>query len=147
MIEIKVTSEIDIDVDKIVNMRDNDEFWKFAAYDWHRLYSPYVPRLHGYLMDAVEITPKQIVHVQPYAHYLYVGEVYGPNFVIKKGGVVVGYRSPEHKEPTGRPINYSTAFNELASAEWDKAAIPTQYDTLIKDLQAYIDGGGGLLGG
>jgi hypothetical protein len=147
-LEIEVTSVVEIDVDKIVNMRDNDDFWKFAAMEWHRLYSPYVPMDTGALMDSVEFEPKTIIHTQPYAHYLYEGEVYGPNYAIKKNGVVTGFRSPAGvpKTPTGRPLNYSHVMHGLASAEWDKAAVPAQMDALVSALQNYIDGGGGVLG-
>ena len=148
--EIQITSTVEIDVEKIVNMRDNDAFWMFAATTWHELYSPYVPRRDGFLMEDVEIAPKTITHTSPYAHYQYVGEVYGPNYPIIKKGVLIGFHSPkgEPKTPTGASLMYSTDINPLASAEWDKAAIPTQMDTLIQRLQAYVNGeGGGPVGG
>ena len=73
----------------------------------------------------------------------------GPTFdAIKKNGVVTGFRSPAGvpKTPTGRPLNYSHVMHGLASAEWDKAAVPAQMGALVSALQNYIDGGGGVLG-
>jgi hypothetical protein len=44
-----------------------------------------------------------------YSHYMYAGEVYGPNIPIKDAdGNVTGWWSPPHKEPTGRQIAYHT---------------------------------------
>ena len=43
----------------------------------------------------------------PYAHYQYMGEVYGPNIPIRDAeGNITGWFSPPSKEPTGRPLTY-----------------------------------------
>lgn len=43
----------------------------------------------------------------PYAHYQYMGEVYGPNIPIRDAeGNITGYWSPPSKEPTGRHLTY-----------------------------------------
>lgn len=46
----------------------------------------------------------------PYAHYQYMGEVYGPNIPIRDAeGNITGYWSPPKKHPTGRQLQYHTA--------------------------------------
>lgn len=147
--KINVTSEVNIDVEKIVGMVDNDAFWSFAATEWWRLYTPYVPMDDGALSQQVTIEPKTITHTAPYAHYQYMGAVYGPNFPITEGGQIVGFFSKPGavKQPTGSSLNYRKDKHPLASAKWDKAAEPSQKDALIQRLQAYVDGGGLNLGG
>lgn len=57
----------------------------------------------------------------PYAHYLYYGVVYGPNFPIyDETGALVGWRSrkDQNKHPTGRELKYSTEKNPLAGSFW-----------------------------
>ena len=121
-------------------VRDNDPFWYFAATEWHRLYKKYVPFKTGVLRDTVVIEPKQITHTQPYAHYQYTGEVYGPNYPIVQNGVHVGYFSTPNrkKHPTGKTLKYK---NPLASKEWDKRAEATQKRKLISSMQGYINSG------
>lgn len=144
--KITVTSEVHIDVGKIVGAVDGDAFWTFAATEWWRLITPYTPVDSGNLSQQVTIEPKTITYTAPYAHYQYVGEVYGPNIPIMQGGVVVGFFSPkgQPKHPTGSKLNY---HSPLASARWDKAAEPTQKSALIARVQEFIDGGGLNLGG
>lgn len=138
-----------IDLDVIVNIntkkmvdkiRNDDSFWYYAATEWNRLYSKYVPFETGTLRDTVTISPKQITHTAPYAHYQYTGEVYGPNYPIIQNGVHVGYFStPDRKKhPTGKSLKYK---NPLASKEWDKRAEATQKRKLISSLQKYINDG------
>ncbi len=45
----------------------------------------------------------------PYAHYQYIGEVYGPNIPkYDDAGNLIGYWSPPKKYPTGKPLHYHT---------------------------------------
>ena len=119
-------------------MNDN-AFWTFAASEWHRLYSPYVPSGDsGNLCNQVVIRPKEIEHTAPYAHYQYEGIVYGPNYPITEGGRVVGFYSKAPKRPTGKSLTYR---NPKASAKWDQAAAGTQLPKLVDSLQSYIDSG------
>ena len=132
---------VDIDARGMAAKLQNDSaFWTFAASEWHRLYSPYVPFESGTLRDSVTIAPKTITHNAPYAHYQYTGEVYGPNYPITQNGVRVGYYStpnrPKHK--TGGYLKYK---NPKAAAKWDQVAAGTQKSKLASSLQAYIDSG------
>lgn len=122
--------------DKIMN---DTAFWTFAATEWHRLYSPYVPvGDSGNLRDQVDIRPKEITHTVPYAHYQYEGIVYGPNIPISDGVKTTKFISPPHKRPTGARLKYRSG---KASAKWDQAAAGTQLPKLVDSLQAYIDSG------
>lgn len=110
---------------------------------------PYVPMETGMLSQAVVITPKHVEYVMPYAHYLYEGEIYGPNIPIKdEGGMIVGYFSPpgQAKKPTGRSLTYSKELHPLATDHWDQAAMAARLNDLIDDLQMYIihNAGGGV---
>ena len=121
-------------------LENDSAFWTYAASEWHKLYSPYVPFESGTLRDSVTIAPNTITHNAPYAHYQYTGDVYGPNYPITQNGVRVGYYSPTNrpKHPTGKRLKYK---NPKAAAKWDQVAAATQAPKLISSLQAYIDSG------
>lgn len=72
---------------------------------------PYVPFRQGALRSSVRfpqgVDGGEIEYNTPYAHYLYQGEVYGPNIPIKDAqGNITGWMSPPSKSPTGRRIQY-----------------------------------------
>ncbi len=76
---------------------------------------PLVPLLNGQLRRSANF-PEGVYggvleYNTPYAHYQYVGEVYGPNIPIKDSeGNITGWYSPpgQAKHPTGRKmVNYS----------------------------------------
>lgn len=141
---INISVDVKIDSKRIRRAIMNDAaFWTFAATEWHRLYKDYVPMDSGTLYRQVNITPGQIEHTAPYAHYQYTGELYGPNYPIMEGGRAVSFFSkrgqPKHK--MGKSLKYSTQLHPKASKEWDKAAEPTQKPLLISSLQKYIDQG------
>jgi hypothetical protein len=105
-------AEIKIDAQAHLRQVRDDAFWTFAAQQWHRLYQPYVPMQTGMLAQQVVITPGQIEHTVPYAHYIYTG-----HFRFRKD------------------------MHPLATREWDRAAEPTQKPKLIRAMQAYVDSG------
>ena len=73
-------------------------------------------------MGHVSITPYYVHFLSEYAHYMYEGVVYGPNIPVFENGVIVAWWSPPSgKSPTGKSINYSTEFHQLATHHWDKA--------------------------
>lgn len=71
---------------------------------------------------ATAIGYGEVVYPGPYAHYMYYGEVYGPNIPIfdDDTGEPSGWFSPPGKEkhPTGRQLNYSQDPNPLAGSYW-----------------------------
>lgn len=66
----------------------------------------FVPKKSGHLRRSARVTPDAIVWSTPYAHYQYMGEVYGPNHPIIRNRTIVGwYSTPgRKKEPTGREL-------------------------------------------
>lgn len=134
---------IDIPAEELnAKLQNNRGLWTYAAEKWRELYKPYVPFREGILYGSVAITPKQIEHTAPYAHYQYTGVVYGPNIPIREHGRVVGWYSPiSPKHSTGRELQHYRGQHLKASKEWDKAAEPTQKPKLIRQIQAYIDEG------
>lgn len=78
--------------------------------DAHRLLgevcNPYVPNKSGELRKSMKAYPKSVRWETPYAHYQYMGEVYGPNHPIIRKGIIVGWYSTPgmKKRPTGREL-------------------------------------------
>ena len=104
----------------------------------------YVPIRDGNLRKYV-IDGNYIIYNQKYAHYMYIGEIYGPNIPIYKDGEIVRWLSPKTKHPTGRPIDYSQSIargHEFAGPYWDKRMWSAEKDELIKEVQKFIDKGG-----
>lgn len=90
--------------------------------------TPYVPASPDRTLEfsaqaTTEIGSGEVIWNTPYAHYLYMGEVYGPNFqVLIKG--VLEWRSPKGrpKHPTGKQLTYDTSQNHLAGPHWFERA-------------------------
>ncbi len=116
----------------------------FLANEAKRIMDPYVPADTLALAQNVRIYVEGnqgIVHYNsPYAHYQYKGIVYGPNYPIKDGGTVDGWKSPSKKTSTGRKMNHSKFRHPLATSEWDKAAMAGKKGQLAKAYQNYLRG-------
>lgn len=74
---------------------------------------PFVPFQQGYLRGSAHfpdgVYGGVLQYNGPYAHYLYEGEVYGPNIPIKDAeGNITGWWSPPKKNSTGRKLQYHT---------------------------------------
>lgn len=69
---------------------------------------PYVPFLHGYLSQTLEITPDYVRYTQPYAHRQY----YGDNF------------------------RHTLDWHPLASARWDEAMMRDNRDEFEDEVKA-----------
>lgn len=110
--KITIGVDVNINVQGHMDVIRSDAFWTYAASEWHRLYSPYVPMDTGTLMNTVAIRPKEIEHTQPYARRMYEGHF--------------NFRKDKHPK---------------ASRKWDIAAAPTQAKSLERSLQAYLDSG------
>lgn len=72
---------------------------------------PLIPFRQGALRNSVNypqgIYGGEIEYNTPYAHYQYIGEVYGPNIPINNAeGNITGWYSPPKKQPEGRPLSY-----------------------------------------
>ena len=106
--------------DAILKQLHSDRVGKFAAAEWLRLYTPYVPYRTGVLANgATTIYPWKIAHTAPYARYIYNGDSF----------------------------RFYTGMHPLAGSRWDQRAAPLQKPKLIQALQAFIDRGGVNLNG
>lgn len=95
---------------------------------------PLIPFQQGALRNSVNypqgIYGGEIEWNTPYAHYQYVGEVYGPNYPIyDSAGNLTGYYSPPKKNPTGKPLHYHT---EGTSDHWFEKAKEQQKDDWVR---------------
>ena len=139
---------MNVKVDVYINTKKLEKEFQSLAddevmYQIHDLFAkmcdPYVPMAEGVLSQSVAlgISKSGITYYGPYAHYMYVGEVYGPNIPIKEDDIIVGWFSPkgEKKKPTGREIQYSKEMHPLASKEWDKAMMRDKGDVFLKQVE------------
>lgn len=102
--------------------------------------SPYIPYQSGFLSSKALTIPTvigsgEVKQLGPYAHYLYMGEIYGPNIPVKEKGEIVGWWSPPSKAPTGRPLTYDTTKNPLAGSHWFERMKADRADDILKDAQ------------
>ena len=86
--------------------------------------TPYVPASPNRTLEfsaeaSTELGSGMVIWNTPYAHYLYNGEVYGPNFQVMIKGVME-WRSyaGRPKQPTGRELTYDRSQNTLAGPYW-----------------------------
>jgi hypothetical protein len=102
---------------------------------------PYVPYLNGALAGSVNYPDGMyggsIEWNTPYAHYQYTGMVYGPNIPkYDDEGNLIGFWSPPHKHPEGRPLHYNPSEEHpLATDHWFERAKDThgqQWIDLVK---------------
>lgn len=156
---MKINVDVHIDTNKLSQQFEalkDDEVMRQIHNLFFKMCDPYVPMSEGILAHTnVEITKDHVKYDQPYAHYMYMGEVYGPNYPIKEGGevvgfftnpygkkapiieggIIVGWYSPPHKHPTGRAINYDKKEHPLASKEWDKAMMRDNGEVFLKAVE------------
>lgn len=118
---------------------NNKEFWTFAAKEWHRLISPYVPKDTHALENNVEISEKEIEYKSPYACYIYFGmkkvdPVYHAGGFPVDGGISWVSRRGVKKVLTNIPLNLKNGYKE-----WDKKAISEKKDAvLINSLNNWL---------
>lgn len=137
---MKVNIDVNVNTTKLAKefeaLKDDN-----VMYEIHDLFAkmcdPYVPMQEGVLSQSVQIHKDSINYAGPYAHYMYVGEVYGPNIPIIEDGIVVGWFSPpgQKKKPTGREIQYDKEKHPLASKEWDKAMMDAKGDVFLNAVK------------
>ena len=87
--------------------------------------TPYVPASPNRTLEfsaqvSTEIGSGLVIWNTPYAHYQYMGIVYGPNIPIIQDGVLMGWFSPpgRPKHPTDRELTYDTSQNPMAGPYW-----------------------------
>lgn len=88
---------------------------------------------------ATQIGSGKVIYPGPYAHYMYYGEVYGPNIpVFEDGsGVPTRFFSPpgRKKHPTGRALQYKTDVNPLAGSFWFERMKADRMQDIIQEAQ------------
>lgn len=138
------TFEHAVEPDEALMLHAHSRFAQYCA--------PYVPMESGTLSQTTHITPDYVEWTQEYAHYMYMGEIYGPNIPIKDNatGTIVGYFSPpgKQKHPTGRKLTYSNELHPQATDHWGDAAVAAHMPDLLADIGRHIEkrmkGGGEL---
>ena len=111
-----------------------------------RLCDPYVPLQQGTLKNTAQVVSSggqvYILYNTPYAHYQYMGEVYGPNIPIRDEatGAILGYYSRKDikKTPTGREINYSGA--PMRGKKWVERMMADRGGEVRRELARYVGG-------
>lgn len=118
-------------IDRIVN----DSVGTFMAETTAKHMRKYVPEDAGILATSYITRPFEIEYTQPYAHYMFEGEVYGPNYPIISDGVVTGWYSPSKKFPTGKKIKYT---KPLAQSHWDVPTQKNQSRKIASEVTGYL---------
>ena len=109
----------------------------------------FVPASPARIMSQnINITDEYVQYPGPYAHYQYIGVVYGPNIPIMENGTLVGFFSIPNrpKTKTDRKLKYSHDIHPLAQSHWDDAAMVRHKGDLKDDIKDFIkkryNGGG-----
>lgn len=156
---VKVTVNVKAIEDKLNRVIHDDETMKAVHTEFAKYCVPYTPMYTGTMSQSIEIDGeikpehkkkdprtlgeayqvfKDYVHyVQPYAHYQYTGEVYGPNIPFKDEDGFIYWRSPKDKKkyPTGRQLQYNKEGHEKASKEWDKAMMADKGEQFLQSVK------------
>lgn len=138
--------QMDIDPEKILEahgLGPGGEAQAFLENEIVNQCKPYIPFKEGFLADSGDSWPSPgggyVRWSEPYAHYQYMGIIYGPNIPIfdegDEGGEPVGYWSPpgKKKHSTGRPMNYER------SKEHDPRAGPKWVERMMADKSGEIE--------
>jgi len=95
---------------RLLAVMSNKETMREVHEELKEFVEPYVPMRSGGLRDSAEAKPSGVIYIQPYAHYQYKGEVYGPNIPrwqyskADKTSRIIGWYSKPGKVPMGREL-------------------------------------------
>ena len=109
--------------------------------DGCRDYVPASPNqvLKNSAQSSTEIGSGQVIWNTPYAHYQYMGIVYGPNIPIldPETGVLMGYFSPpgRPKHPTDKKLTYDTDKSPMAGSHWFERAKADQINEWLDEAR------------
>lgn len=115
-----------------------------SVIDWNLQYVPWETGALGKsAYGATQIGSGEIVYPGPYAHYMYYGEVYGPNIWNGDGHVKDApqpFFSPkgEKKHPTGREIVYAQDVNPLAGPFWADRMKADHMDDILQEVKSVV---------
>ncbi len=136
--------KVKLDIPRILNKVENDDFGLFLSKEWKRLVNPYTPHREGTMENLVLYRPFEFTYVSEYSHYMYNGEIYAdPIFkaggFTNNGGIDWFSRKDVKKIPSGRKFNYRKDQNPQATDHWDKAAEQAgQKEKLIESANKYL---------
>lgn len=117
-------------------------FFTQTCYNHMEKYTPF--DTGNLAIDSVTLSADSITYNTPYAHYMYEGQVMGPNIPIKDvNGNITGWWSKAPKYYTGAPIKYDQSKHHLATSHWDSAMWTAEKDDVIKDVEKEIKRLGG----
>lgn len=139
-----VKAEVKLNMPRILNKVENDNFGTFLAHEWKRLINPYTPHRTGNLERNVVYRPFEIEYLSPYAHYQYNGKLYAdPLYEVggftKDGGITWFSRPGVKKVATTTPLNYLKDHNPKATDHWDQAAAKAGQQTkLVQAANLYL---------
>lgn len=131
--------KVKINVNEILNgrgMGKNDQVKRFIANEVARLSDPYVPMQSGNLKNhrIIANDGSEITYPGPYAHYHWVGEIYGPNIPLGEEG----FFSRAPKKPTGRQMTYNDA--PMRGPHWTERMMSDRKEDLVSSVANHIGG-------
>lgn len=150
MIEFKARKEfMDLDTEKLLarfNLESGGMVQKAIDAAVIRYDIQYVPWDTGTLArgpySVTAIGSGEVVYPGPYAHYMYYGEVYGPNIPVFEddSGEPTRWFSPpgREKHPTGRPLEYSQEPNPLAGSYWFERMKADHLQDIIEEARRAV---------
>ncbi len=131
--------KINIDVDAILRSRgmgSDAKTQRFIANEVANLSDDYVPFQSGTLKNTRIIANdgSSITYRGPYAHYHWVGEIYGPNIPLGDEG----FFSRAPKKPTGRQMAYDGG--PMRGPRWTERMMANRRADLMKRIAVYAGG-------
>ena len=145
-----ITSRLDapLDPDDILAMLGLDDGGRVQQIIDQRVIDfslPYVPASPDRTLEfsaqaSTEIGSGQVIWNTPYAHYQYMGIVYGPNFPIIKDGMLMGFFSPPKKCPTDRELTYDTSQNPMAGPRWFDRMKADRMNDILDEARKAVKG-------
>lgn len=114
-----------------------------SVIDWCLQYVPWETGSLGKSAYSATVAGSgMVVYPGPYAHYMYYGEVYGPNIPVFEddSGVPTRWFSPpgRKKTPTGRSLTYATDVNPLAGSFWFERMKADHLEDIKKEALASV---------
>lgn len=111
-----------------------------AVIDYNMTYVPWeTGTLARSAYNATQIGSGKVVYPGPYAHYMYYGEVYGPNIPVfdNESDTPTRFFSPpgKKKHPTGRALKYATDVNALAGSFWFERMKADHMQDIIREAK------------
>lgn len=136
---VKVDIDIDINTAKIIKSRGLDgPVQKHLAKEVIRLSDKYVPMDQGILKNSARILNggKAIEYPGPYAHYLWVGKVKGPNVETKDGWRSMAPKGG--KRYTGKNLTYKDS--PMRGPRWTERMMADKSHELTKSVADFVGG-------